>query len=457
MHSSARSLAAAGLLSVTAAASALAQQWVNPGFDPHRLDYRDLGYPTQNLIPADESQITALLSHSNGFVYGATSGRTQSYLFFYNRFIGKVRPLGKIASAMGVHHGLLEGADGSIYIGTGLNMLAPVKLTKEFPVYIEAVEHQLWLDIKAAYQGFEGGHLYRYNPKTGDTKTYTNDDASPVEDLGIPVPGNTVYAMAWNIDRTAIYGLSYPDAHFFVFDLKTRTTRDLGDVVGNKVFSGPERHWRTVPRALYSDPKTGHVYSSGDNGLMWRYDPASGKIEETDMRLPGEYYESLKSLDFPTVECFDTDAAGNVYAGTNDGYLVRLDLAREEVVVLGKPRIMRRMRAMKVAPDGNIYMITGELERICQLYSYDLSGQKGFSELGVLAVDRSPYYAKRAYSFDAMAIGADGAVFMGESDRRGKLFIYVPGPGTFKGTLNPTNPVVERMRKKTPALIPEAL
>ena len=126
-------------------------------------------------------------------------------------------------------------------------------------------------------------------------------------------------------------------------------------------------------------------------------------------------------------------------------------------VVLGKPRIMRRMRAMKVAPDGNIYMITGELERICQLYSYDLSGQKGFSELGVLAVDRSPYYAKRAYSFDAMAIGADGAVFMGESDRRGKLFIYVPGPGTFKGTLNPTNPVVERMRKKTPALIPEAL
>ena len=36
-----------------------AQQWVNPHFDTHRLDYRDLGYPTQNLIPADNSRITA--------------------------------------------------------------------------------------------------------------------------------------------------------------------------------------------------------------------------------------------------------------------------------------------------------------------------------------------------------------------------------------------------------------
>ena len=65
--------------------SGYSQQWINTHFDNHRLDYRDLGYPTQNLIPADNSQITALMTHSNGFVYGATSGKTQSYLFFYPR------------------------------------------------------------------------------------------------------------------------------------------------------------------------------------------------------------------------------------------------------------------------------------------------------------------------------------------------------------------------------------
>ena len=77
--------------------------------------------------------------------------------------------------------------------------------------------------------------------------------------------------------------------------------------------------------------------------------------------------------------------------------------------------------------------------------------------LGPFAVDRSPYYSRRAYQFDARAIGPDGAVFCGESDRGGKLFIYMPGPGTFKGLLNPTKPRVERMRKDTPGLIPENL
>lgn len=456
MTTSIRPAIAALVGSLLCGSLASAQQWVNPHFEPHRLDYKDLGYPTQNLVPADESRITALLTHSNGLVYGATSGRTQSYLFFHNRYINKVRPLGKIAGARGVYHTLLEGSDGAIYIGTGLNVLAPVELHGGFPVAMEAVEHQLWADIKAPYDGYEGGHIYRYDPATGDVRTYTSDDQAPLEDLGIPVKGNGIYAMTWDPTRSVIYGLTYPDAHFFVFDLKTRKTKDYGDIVGKKVFAGPERHWRSVPRALHCDPETGAVYSSGDNGWIWRYDPATGEVWETDMRLPGEYYESLKSMDFPVVEAFDTDAGGRLYAATNDGFLVRLDLEAERVIVLGKPRIARRARAMKVGADGIVYMVLGELERICKLYTYDPKGG-GFSDLGVLAVDRSPYYAKRAYQFDAMAIGRDGAVYIGESDRRGKLFIYLPGTGAFPGDMNPTNAVVERMRKKTPALIREAL
>ena len=118
---------------------------------------------------------------------------------------------------------------------------------------------------------------------------------------------------------------------------------------------------------------------------------------------------------------------------------------------------MRRLRAMKVGKDNNIYMITGEFEKSCKLHTYDLTGKKGFSDLGPFAVDHSPYYSRRAYSFDAIAIGHDGTVLCGESDRDGKLFLYIPGPGVFKEMLNPTNPVVERMRKDTPGLIPERL
>jgi len=72
--------------------------------------------------------------------------------------------------------------------------------------------------------------------------------------------------------------------------------------------------------------------------------------------------------------------------------------------------------------------------------SYDMTGGEGYLDWGVLAVDRSPYYAKRAYQFDAMATGIDGTVFIGESDRRASLFLFFPGARRFNGNLNPSNP-----------------
>jgi hypothetical protein len=445
------------LLSLSTLLTVSAQQWVNPHFDTHRMDYRDLGYPTQNLIPADNSQITALMSHSNGFVYGATSGKTQSHLFFYNRFINKVRPLGKIGDAQGVHHCLLEGKGGEIFIGTGRNIWEPLKMTKEFPVEHEGIEKQLWKDIKKPYENYEGGHIYRYDPVDGDRQRYTNEDSTPLDDLGIPVGNNSVYAMIFNRDSTKIIGISYPDANLFVFDIDTKTTTNLGDIMTHKVYGGPERNWRSVPRDLYCDAATGAVYTSGDNGFLLKYMPGADQLELTWMRLPGEYWEGLKSWDYPIIEQFVADGTGRVFASTHDGYLVELNFKTEEVKVLGKPRIMRRMRAMKLGLDNKLYMITGEPERSCKLHTYDITGENGFRELGPFAVDRSPYYTKRSYQFDAMAIGPDGTVFCGESDRDGKLYFYMPGRDEFKGMLNPTNPVVERQRKDTPALIQEAL
>lgn len=64
--------------------TARAQKWVNPQFDAHRLDYRDLGYPEVTAIDADNSPITALLTGANGCVYGATSGKA-ACLFVYDR------------------------------------------------------------------------------------------------------------------------------------------------------------------------------------------------------------------------------------------------------------------------------------------------------------------------------------------------------------------------------------
>jgi outer membrane protein assembly factor BamB len=414
-----------------------AQKWTNPNFDAHRLDYRDLGYPAINQIAADNSPITALLAARNGRIYGATSGK-QSYLFVYERTINKVRPLGKIADAAGVYHGLVQAADGKIYIGTGLNILGHVALTQDFPSGFRAIEEQLWKDIAAPYEHYKGGHIYCYDPESGDSRKCLPEDACPLKDLGIPVAGNSVYAMAIDAKGETIYGVSYPDAHFFIRELKSDKIRDLGPLLAQKVYSGPERTWRSVPRALCCT-SDGLVYTTGDDGFIVYYDPVKNKIIRTTMRIPGEYWEAWNYYGYPVAEQFIVYDK-RIYGATSDGFLFQMDPVNEQIANLGKPCVSRRVRAMVLGPDRRLYMICGEFEEPCKLCSYDLSGREGFYDWGILAVDRSPYYAKRAYQFDAMATGVDGTIFIGESDRRASLFLFLPGGRLFNGILNPDNP-----------------
>jgi hypothetical protein len=390
------------------------------------------------MIEADNSPITALLPHSNGIIYGATSG-DQSYLFLYDHHINKVRPLGRIPQAKGVYHALLEGKNGKIYIGTSLNILEPVVLTTNFPGGQRAIEKQLWRDIKAPYQDYEGGRLFVYDPAIGDAEAYLLEDACKVTDLGVPVKGNSIYCMTFNNDRSKIYGITYPDAHFFEMDIATKKVTDFGEFLECKVFSGPERTWRSIPRDLFCW-QDGNIYTSGKDGLIMVFDPQKQKFYETTMRLPGEYWEAWNYNGYPIVEQFVLAPDSMIYGGTNDGFVFCIDLKNQKIISLGKPMLARRVRAMTVGPDQRLYMICGEFQEPCKLYACDLNGKDGFWNMGVLGVDRSPYYAKRPYEFDAMTTGRDGTIYIGESDRRAKLFLYIPGPSIFEGTLNPTNP-----------------
>ena len=444
------------------AGSAMGQKWVNPKFDAHRLDYRDLGYPDVNAIEADNSPITALVTAKDGRVYGATSGKSASHLFLYDRSINKVRPLGPIGKATGVHHALLEDQDGTLLIGGGKSMLAPVKLTQDFPGGFRAIELQLWKDIAAPYADYEGGHLYRYDPSTGNKGARLPGEPCPLEDLGVPVKGNSIYAMAIDAPGRKLYGITYPDALFFVWDLKKDKVIEKMPLLERKIYSGPERHWRSVPRALFvaegstapsSDPfssipsfsskKSGQnvrVYTSGEDGRVVYYDTEKKKIVTTEMQIPGEYYEAWNYYGYPVLEAWQAAPDGSLYGATTDGYLFRLNKGLDKLVNLGKPRLSRRVRGMSLGPDNRLYMLCGEFEEPCKLFSYGLDGEEGFLDWGGLTVDRSPYYAKRAYNFDAMTTGIDGTLFMGESDRRACLYMFVPGARHFTGGFNPTNP-----------------
>ena len=427
--------ARAALLSLLFAAPVHAQKWINPNYDAHRLDYRTLGYPDVSEIEADNSPITALLTAADGRVYGATSGKTASHLFVYDRAINKVRPLGRIGDATGVHHTLLQHRDGSLIIGGGLSLLAPVRLTQEFPGGFRAIEEQLWKDVAAPYQEYPGGHLYRYDP-AADTATRLPSEPCPLEDLGIPVPHNTIYALA--SDGFRIYGITYPDALFFVFSPVSRECATF-PLLERKVYSGPERTWRSVPRAL-SVGARGRVYTSGEDGRIVYFDSQTNKLTLTTMQIPGEYWEAWNYHGYPVIEQWIAGPKNRIFGTTSDGYLFEMRIESNSLANLGKPRVQRRVRAATLGQDERLYLICGEFDDICKLISFDTNGVEGFRDWGALCVDRSPYYAKRAHQFDAIATGIDGTIFIGESDRRASLFLFYPGATPFLGGFNPANP-----------------
>ena len=424
-------------LSLAVATSAFAQKCVNPHFDAQRLDFRDLGYPGATEIAADASPITALLAHSNGKVYGATSGKAAN-LFVFDARVNKVFPLGALPETeKGVRTCLLESSDGCVVVGTGLSEIELLTLSREMPHGRRAIENQLWADIKAKYKDYAGGHLYVYDPKAGDAGVYLSGAQATVKDLGIAVPQNSVYAMALSPDRKTVYGISYPDAEFFSCDLASGTFKRLGKWLEKLSYPGPERSWRGIPRALVVDTD-GVVWSSGDDGLMRFYDPRIGEFGETTMRIPGEYWETQNYNAYPVVEQLFAKADGMFIGTTSDGFVFEARPNQNRLVNWGKPRVERRIRAATLGKDDRLYMIAGEKDNVCRLFSFDR--ENGHLDYGVLGVDRSPYYAKIAYQFDAMATAPDGTILIGESDRRAKLFLFIPGGEIMPGVLNPTNP-----------------
>jgi hypothetical protein len=50
----------------------------------------------------------------------------------------------------------------------------------------------------------------------------------------------------------------------------------------------------------------------------------------------------------------------------------------------------------------------------------------GYSDMGVINVDRTPYYMWMGKQFDSMTTGIDGTIYIGESERKSHLFIFYP-------------------------------
>lgn len=401
------------------------QDWAKPVIrNQQRVDLRDLGYPMVNEIPVNSSTITSLITAKDGLIYGGTSG-DEAYLFLFDPKINKVRHLGKIPGHTGIHHSIVEDKEGNLYIGTGKNMFEDVPLSK-WGEGDDKFDVTLWKDIKKHFNSYAGGHLYCYRAAVNNENVKLVGMDCETEDMGMPLANNSIYALTINPKGDEIYGLTYPDGHFFIYNIALKKFTDLGEIDRQKVYHGPERQWRTLSRALICDD-LGRVFMSGNKGVLIYYDPANGKLVFTNIEVPGDYYYMQFYQDYTAVEYFARDTSGLIYGGTTDGYLFSFDPRTMHLNNLGKVRASRRLRCLTVGKDGKVYLMAGEIStsRPCQFYSYN-PRIGAFETLGLLIVDRSPYYYWRGQQFDCITTGLDGTIYLGESERKSHLFLFIP-------------------------------
>jgi len=228
-----------------------------------RIDLRELGYPPVDVIPSDESAIRALVVAPDGRIYGATSGE-RSHLFLLDPQRGYVEPLGRLADAKVVHHSLVVDQNGDVYIGTAL-----------------AVD-----DGAQGYQHYSGGHLLKYVPADDRGRNGIRiDKPCPVVDVGIPLKGQGIYALAIDRPRGVIYGLTYPDGEFFSYQIQHGVVKIHGRVATNTVPGEKFENEKAVGRALAVDQER-NVFTSGEGGRFYLFDVKAQQLKRASTLSP---------------------------------------------------------------------------------------------------------------------------------------------------------------------------
>ncbi len=374
----------------------------------------DLTRESGGEIPYGQTAITSLVSMPDGSVYGGTSADKpgkESYVFRLKgdetEIVGKLSPA--IPGQQKIWHSLQAGADGNLYGGT-------------------------WTDAKSGEKQ-PSGHLFRLDCKS-----------AKVSDLGIVSPGEGVYTMTSNDARNVFYGVTTPSCLLFSYSLSSGKIRIIGDImqtiktylgaardektgqlvvtdVGEEKGKGWERSiggspWRKrffPPRAIICDNQ-GNVWGSRDQGLFFKYDVRQDRLSDTPIEMPLMIGTEDAIITEISIDSLVKDGSGMIYGGTySDGYLFRLDPQKGEVVCLGKPIREQRIRALAIGKDGLLYGVGGEDEAISKLFRYNPK-TGDLRELGVLH-ERG----WTVYRIDTLVIGADGALYLGESSRIGHL------------------------------------
>ncbi len=256
------------------------------------------------------------------------------------------------------------------------------------------------------------------------------NDQLVVKDLGIPIRGEGVFAVAADGGVPVIYGISHPSGKFFCRDLRNDDTRIFEETVLTSEILSFLRNYALQPedvlsRRLILDRK-GRVFGSMPVSKLFRYTPASRRIETLTGQLP----EVWGRRPLGRVDAWAMASDGSLYGGNaGDGQLFRLDSESGVVINLGKPILMPRMKGLAFAGDGKLYGVGGAAPGYAHLFSYDPKIQ-GYVDLGnprftMTEPGLEQGISWRGFQLGTLAVSEDGRyVVMGEEEALSQLMVF---------------------------------
>lgn len=352
-------------------------------------------------VPVPEANaVTAMVVGDDGLVYCGLTGKRRVLAALDPRD-DSIRDLGEIypdnPKTRGIldkiHNALVKAPDGSLYIGQGLN------IADGFPMHFHS-------------HGYDGGHLYRYEPRTGQ-----------LTDFGPQVRGEAIQGMAIDPHGRYIAGYSIPGNHFFVHDLKTHEVADYGRIsqMGhhNLVCDNDGVTWGCWNCVYTSEGD--RVRAEGC--YLMRYDHAQRAFERTAIEVPTVPFRMVSpAKNRSWTNGFDSACCardGTLYFGISQpGNFCRFKPGADKIELVGRPVRTSRMPAMAEAPDGRIIGFGGFPQM--EMFIYD-PAKRSLKNWGVVL----PHYPMCI--FHAIAILPDGRIYVGETDSgRPNVYCLIP-------------------------------
>lgn len=266
----------------------------------------------------------------------------------------------------------------------------------------------------------QSGHLVGVRMRSGGLA---------VEDLGVPVPGEGVFALACDPKRNALYGIAHPSGKFFAFRLEDRHTDVYEGTATPRRVTGYLSQYAIVPedylsRRLAVD-RRGRVYGSQPGGKLFRFDPVTKQIETLPEGLP----EVWGRNPLGRVDAWAAAPDGSLYGGNaGDGQLFRLDPDTGRVINLGKPAMMPRLQGLAFDRNGVLWGVTGAPPGYTHLFRY--SPDRGFVDYGnpdfpMVAPGLEQGIAWRGFHIGTVAASEDGRyIVLGETEALSQLMVF---------------------------------